>query len=99
MRKRPLDIASLRRLVGVVSTALEQLPPIDSERFASYGEHRKAAEAALDELARTEGARWRETGADVALSLGGVRASSTGGVSAAMRNWITSARAKIGGAV
>ncbi|CAA0128974.1 Uncharacterised protein [Starkeya nomas] len=99
MSKRPLDIANLRRLVVIVEVILDKLPPIDSSRFASYSEHRKAAEAALDELARTEGARWRETGADVALFLGGFRASSTGGAAGAMRNWITSARAKIGGAV
>lgn len=98
MSKRPLDLDNLRRLVGVVDTALAGLPAVDHSRYDSHAEHRRAAHAALDTLASTEGARWKDKGSELAVTLGGLRASSTSGAQAALRNWRASALLKIGGA-
>lgn len=96
MSKRPLDLDNLRRLVGVVDAALAGLPAVDHSRYDSHAEHRRAAHAALDALARTEGARWKDKGSEHSVTLAGVRASSTQGAAAALRNWRTSAIQKIG---
>lgn len=98
MSKRPLDLDNLRRLIGIVDVVLDNLPAVDHTRFGSHADHRKAATAALDDLARTEGARWLDKGSEVSVTIGGFRASSTQGAAAALRNWRTSARQKIGGA-
>lgn len=98
MSKRPLDLDNLRRLVGVVDAILDSLPAVDHNRYGSHAEHRRAASAALDDLARTEGARWLDKGSELSVTLGGFRASSTQGAAAALRNWRTSALQKIGGA-
>lgn len=92
------DGADLRRLIAVVDLILGSLPEVDHRRYGSHQEHRKAAEAALDELTRTEGARWKDRGTEHTVTLGGLRASSTGGAAAALQNWRTAALAKIGGA-
>lgn len=98
MSKRPLDLDNLRRLVGVVDRIIDVLPAINPDSMESFAEYRRAATAALDVLASTEGARWRETGYDVSLSLGGIRSSATGGHGAALRNWRHAAIRRIGGA-
>ncbi|MCJ8142939.1 hypothetical protein MKI84_08420 [Ancylobacter sp. A5.8] len=89
--------AELRRLVGVVDVILASLPAVDHSRRDSHAEHRKAAVAALDDLARTEGARWRDKGSELSVTLGGIRASSTRGAAAALQNWRTAVAQKIGG--
>lgn len=99
MSKAPLDVDRLRRLIGVVDVILANLPAVDHRRRESFVEYRKAASAALDELGRIEGARWRVTGYEVALRLGGLRASATGGEAAVLRNWRNAATKKIGGVV
>lgn len=96
--RRSLDLDNLRRLIGVVDMILNGLPTVDHNRSGSHADHRKAATAALDDLARTEGARWLDKGTEVTVTLGGFRATSTQGAAAALRNWRTSALAKIGGA-
>lgn len=89
--------AELDRLIRAVGLLLDGLPEIAWRDYESVVSRRTAAVAALDELVRTEGARWRERGDITTLSLGGVRTSATGGPVAALRNWHAAAQRKVAG--
>lgn len=92
-----MSTANLSRLIDLVEAKLAGLPAIEHNRYDGFAAHTRAACAALDELVQTEGARWRRAGDAINLTLGGIRASATGGESAAMRNWLNGARRRVGG--
>ncbi|ABS69736.1 hypothetical protein Xaut_4515 [Xanthobacter versatilis] len=89
------DIDKLHRLVDLVGAKLNALPAIKVGVLDSYQRHRQASETALNELAASEGARWRSQGNGTTLRLAGVVSGSTMGSAMAMQNWLIAANLRI----
>lgn len=88
------DVKELRRLIGVVQTEIDELPP-----FGKTAEDHKRYWIAADDAAATlivmEGGRYHKGGTDVKLTLGGIKATCTSGASGVMSNWIAAAERSI----
>lgn len=89
------DGATLVRLIQVVEEKLAAIPRMQGCDLESCERHRKAAEAALTELERDEGAKWRSRYDGHRLSMGGVKTSCTASAAGVMRNWVGAARRRI----
>lgn len=89
------DSQTLVRLIQVVEQKLAAIPAIAVGDHDSDAQHRAAAENALAELARDEGAKWRGRYDGHQLSMGGVKTSCTAGAAGVLRNWVTAARRRI----
>lgn len=91
------------RLIVTVEEALRAADaetgpwPDDPRLAADWHRKRSAAFARMaDRLAGEEGARFSERGDTSAVNLSGIRASSTMGIGAALKNWLRAARTRLG---
>lgn len=83
-QKQQHDLVALVHLVkGLVAA----MPAFSWQHPAPF----RSAEEALVATLREQGARIT-SGSDVSITLGGVRSTSTGGTTAAVRNWIGAAQ-------
>lgn len=89
------DLGKLHRLLDLVGAKINALPAIDTGVLDSYNRHRQASERALNELAASEGARWRSQGDGTTLRLAGVVSTSTMGPAMVMQNWLIAANRRI----
>lgn len=79
----------LIRLLALVDEKLSTLPAFTWETRST---HTHALETVCGQLERSEGARFRDSGSNVTVVLGGTRSSSTMGAEYALRNWCKAAR-------
>lgn len=96
------DPENLRRLVSVVADRLAALPDRRAGLPAGSAWDRNIFEASQEalrlifaDLAATEGARTGNDWRGVTIRMAGIRATSTGGISGALHNWIMAAQRKI----
>lgn len=90
------DPDNLRRLVGVVADHLASLPKVGGALDSTTFEVRnQALRLIFADLAAAEGARTSNDWQGAAIRMAGIRATSIGGISGALHNWITAAQRKI----
>lgn len=87
------DLATLRRIIGLVEAELAALPAIDMFDRETFQKRRGAVLAAARRLA-LEGARASGDTSLHRFALAGIRSSSTMGLDGAMSNWVAAARKK-----
>ena len=88
-------LTELTRLVSLVREKISALPEYDWRDDAAVRAHRDAEDALCDELAASEGARFRKGYDGAAVRMAGVNASSTSGKIGALQNWRRGAEKRI----
>jgi len=83
----------LIQLIELIESRLEQLPTLKVENMS---ERRLAIRDLQDFLIETEGARFGEIGTSTAMTLAGLRSSSTIDPAMALKNWCFAARRRVG---
>ncbi|WAC26314.1 hypothetical protein [Ancylobacter sp. SL191] len=90
MKKRVTD-DELLKLIHHVKAGQAAIPPIKVGDLASYDDHRRVADATVDELVKNYGARHSQPLGTHRLAMAGVTASCTSGHSGLLTNWINAA--------
>ena len=95
---KKVDVTLLTHAIGAVRAISEELKKtLDTVPYASFEEFKAALRAAERQL-EDYGARIRDDWRGARINLCGIQSSGTGGIHAAMSNWLRAAEAKIGGA-
>ncbi|MCX5497298.1 hypothetical protein OSH11_21555 [Kaistia dalseonensis] len=89
--------AALDQFIRLVGTKLAMLPKVSAEDYEGLRAYWGAADAILDHLEAEQSAKVSRRGDNWTLSLGGVRASSTGGAVSLLRNWKAGAERRLAG--
>ena len=89
---RPLDKDAIDAAARRLRAALDRLPPLSYDTRAAY----EAALVVIETLVRNEGGIAGRLPGEAYVSMHGLRATSTAGLTLAVRNWLAQAAAKAG---
>ncbi|QPC44492.1 hypothetical protein HW532_18395 [Kaustia mangrovi] len=84
----------LEGLVDRLESRLAQVPELND--YSDWPKVKAATAEIVDEFARDDGARYRETGSEHVFRMAGFSASSTSSQLGALRNWCAGARRRLG---